>query len=199
MFRATCTLVTRLMLLSFLAVIAGVAPALADTFYSCDLSGVTLSGGGSVTGDFTYDATTGIITSWNITANQGTSPVPGPANPFTYPAFPAATMLVDYSSPTLTQLSLYEPASGGAYPLYDLYLSFAGPASDLAAPGQLTLLLNNYSSYGVVASSTSYAYYNLTGGSLSLTDTVVPLPPSAFLLGSGLIALVWTRRKKRLG
>ena len=55
--------------------------ALADIIIMWDLSGVTFSGGGSATGDFTYDATTGTITSWDITANQGTSPSRGHDEP----------------------------------------------------------------------------------------------------------------------
>jgi hypothetical protein len=48
--------------------------------------------------------------------------------------------------------------------------------------------------YSLAATGGIYTSHDVTG-----TVTPVPMPPSAFLLGSGLIPLAWFRRRKRLG
>lgn len=164
--------------------------ALADIIIMWDLSGVTFSGGGSATGDFTYDATTGTITSWDITANQGTSHSAGTTNPYTFPASASASAANQLPGTLvyLTELS--------AYPGYGLFLYSASGFSDLAAPGSLTLSGTSY--YEVFASSSSIKNYTLTGGSLTGTEvSAVPLPSTGLLLGFGLLglALLGLRRK----
>ena len=70
MSRLFASLIPRLMLLSFLAVLTCAAPALADLL-TWNLSGVTLDGGGSVTGSFVYNKVSTTITDWNVTATYG--------------------------------------------------------------------------------------------------------------------------------
>lgn len=164
---------------------------LADTLIDWTLNGVTLSGGGSATGDFTYDATTQKITSWNITANQGTSVLSGTTNPYTF----SASAFVSVSNALPGGEITFE--STGNWPLYDLQLFTSGAFSALAAPGSLTLKNTSFYQVGNGPPNYNFDTHSLTGG--ALTGTTVPLPPSAFLLGSGLIPLVWTRRKKLLG
>ena len=164
---------------------------LADTYVMWDLNGVTFTGGGTATGDFTYDATTQTITSWDISASQGTSVLSGTADPHTFSASASASVANEAPDSLIT---LSDLSSG--YPGYYLSLEYFGPPSKLGTPGSLTLL-SPYTFYTVYASPSSNKSYPYVSGG-SLTGTALPLPPSAFLLGSGLIALVWTRRKKRL-
>ena len=162
---------------------------LADTLIDWELNGVTFQGGGTATGDFVYDATNNTIKSWDITASQGTSVLSGTADPHTFSA--STSVSVSNALPG-GQITFWDPTAGN-WPVYDLQLFTSGAFSALAAPGSLTL--KNTSYYQVYASSSSNKSDLLTSG--TLTGTAVPLPPSAFLLGSGLLGLAGLRRFRK--
>jgi hypothetical protein len=214
MSRSHAFLTSRLMLLSFLAVLTCAAPALGN-LVAWNLSGVALLDGGSVTGSFIYDTVAQSITSWGITATA--EPIPGipfppsVANSFSFSSTPPANSAAGIKAPLDTAngpeteiwfATPYAPPT----PQYVLTLSFQFPL-DLASPGTYPLVPTGVQGYpsaegdyyfsSGATTSNNYAYFGgrfVTSGGVS----AVPLPPSAFLLGSCLIPLAWARRKKRL-
>jgi hypothetical protein len=209
MSRILGSLTPRFILLSFLVVLAFASPALADLI-TWTLTGVTLDDGGSATGSFVYNTESGTITNWNITAQYGTASLPGQngfletvTNPFNFTSANSGAVIdftvggVFFETPDLT------PA-----PYYALYFHL-DPATMLGTPGTVPIIsasgvyppgINSVyaiATYGSGYPGTPGSYLvffdDITGGSLVGT----PLPPSALLLGSGLLglgALGWRRK-----
>ncbi|MGP8049753.1 MAG: hypothetical protein ACLPYB_04005 [Desulfobaccales bacterium] len=208
------SLVSRLILLSFLAVLACTAPALADTYANWAVN-VTLAGGGSVTGEFTIDREvleTAIlqgggdyaITNFDITATVPSGLPGGAVNPFTflpmvvegsYAGF-SATLQGEPTTPVTTEVGfivLLGPSSAWTWE-YAVQLTYDGLPGDLLTATEIPLVTGSATYYDVISLTGGDPTFYAAGGTID----PVPLPPSAFLLGSGLIALAWARRKQRL-
>ena len=198
MSRAYSTLVKRVMFLSFLAVLVCAAPALADsslTWYVNDfvVLGTQGQGSGKVTGNFTIDTTSLALTGVDATATAG-----GVNYSLTYGQVYSwgGGVELEYgvSGTASTPGLLVEVALNGSWTNAQL----SGPA-----PGEV-LALNGGLMYvdvwlGTGSNSETDNLYNEVGSGTLTQTPQVPLPPSVYLLGTGLIALAWARRKKRLG
>jgi len=164
------------------------------------LDGFTLEDGGSATGSFTYDSGTKSITSWSITVTPGKPMYVGGStfqDPFTFtpgnssgylgPDAPLMDALIVFNTPT--------PAQGGTQ--YFLIFETPWPGFPVfPTAGTLPLdpqVLNSYE----ICIGTDWDRRLITGGSLVASSPLVPLPPSAYLLGSGLLGLMGWRRFRK--
>lgn len=167
-------LITSLLLITFISPMVSAATV---TWY---LQGIVFDDGGTATGSFDFDADTDVITNWNITATDATSPAL--PTPFTY--FDSGT-----------QLALVQDSSGDIDDqsfLFNAGLSFGGTRQFRIDP--ITLLTNTG---GTVALDLNNPSFNLecnncgsprliVAGEVTTSPTVVPLPPALFLMGSAL-------------
>ncbi len=174
------------------------APAAAD-LVTWDLSGVTLMDGGTATGYFVVNPGAGTFSTWSITVTAEAASLSGlptaPMNPFTFdPSNSTLTFQGFVAGDFVNSLEWYStvgPVSGGNYQFHlpiDFYDILTG--SPPVVPTDTEFGYNIDEGYTGLTISVS-------GGQLDLAT--VPLPPSATLLGFGLIPLAWARRKKRLG
>jgi hypothetical protein len=212
MSRFIASLIPRLMLLSFLAVLACAASAMADSI-NWNFN-ATLADNGSVSGSFVYDTGSQTVTDWIITATFGdpssltlsdTYTMPYPAQPsYTFsPINSQFTQVTAWPGAPTTNLKFMTPNPPGnlTYPQYLLYINY--PATfPLGSPGTCTVgpTTNTglFEATEYVSSPSIFPVY-YTSYFTKLEMSSVPLPPSVLLLGSGLIPLVWARRRKRLG
>jgi hypothetical protein len=216
-----------LVLTALLAVLASAAPALAD-LVTWNLN-VTLQDGGAATGYFKYDTAAAAITHWSFQAtvvdpdaiNPGGWPPSWPTitSPFTF-ADGGAGQYVSIGTLPSDELLLtfaYVPTTLTPEPQLVYMLDFTAPTGDfppfigLNTPNatlycpvgptgtepqfggeyQFGLVSSNYPSGGMLP----LAMDPMVQGTLSS----VPLPPSALLLGAGLIGLAVARCRKRWG
>ncbi len=202
MSRFYASLTSRLMLLSFLGVLAFAVPAPAYAV-TWTLNNVTIEGIGTIDG--TFDVNAGTVSNVNITVHpdysvgNGSSSVP-PDIPWTqasdFITAPPAT--TPFQSPLASQSLLdsftldlqtdFAPSVGS--PAYRLLLAFTDPGNgdSLLTSGTLDLVVGL--GYYQVAETlgdldgngnliVQYYYSHIQGGSAS----AVPLPPSALLFG----------------
>jgi len=205
--RAYSTLVKRVIFLSFLAVLVCAAPALALTWYLSN--DVTLgntersdgsNGNGTLSGWFTVEPiSTGsgeALTAWDIKANV-TNVTIG-SNPFSFTSTPAnstgSAFSVNAGEDALdlnsTSTSPYHWLSLVVYTNTTTY-----PSLDWLTPGVYEVVSNTgYWIEAIGGTPPALDYY----GTIPSSGTVssVPLPPSALLLGTGLIPLAWASRRK---
>jgi hypothetical protein len=207
MSRFVVSLVPRVIVLSILAVLAFATAGQANTV-TWYLSGVTLDAVGSAKGSFDYDTTLRKITRVDISATydvasevSGTGVFDNPvSNPFVFNAAGEGGFITGV--PTMIRF-LYSAPDGTEY---ILWLCMSPLYSALGTPGEIPLIAGTFN--GGAWSGSNYQIFtwpvgaavgdgifdDVTGGSLT-TTAPVPLPPSAFLLVSGLIPLAWARRK----
>lgn len=209
------------LLFSCLAIFTVPAPVRAD-MVTWNLS-LPLDDGGTVSGSFVFEPVgppgEGLwsVPSWNITVTLGSESIPGQGvllqpvqNPFTlagtlesvYPIFQVSGGGEAGNRFLLTFLT--DTVGAGGCPSYELNLLFQG-ADPLASPGVATIIgesgvypppgVGSYVSIETLSGTYETFYDDVAVSSVSS----VPLPPSVFLLGTGLIPLAWVRRKKRLG
>jgi hypothetical protein len=162
--------------------------------------------GGTATGYFVLNPGAGTFSTWSITVTaEAASFVSLP--PLPLPTAPMNPFKFDPSNSTLT----FQGFAGGDFVNVLEWYSTVGPVS--GGNYQFDLPIDFYEtltgSPPVVPTALGLGYgYNIdevytgltipvSGGQLDLA--AVPLPPSATLLGFGLIPLAWARRKKRLG
>jgi hypothetical protein len=192
------------MTLTLLAVLllSVLATPAAATLLTWNLSGVTLEDGGTVTGSFVYDtANYSPLDSWNIAAASA-----GGTYAFTFdPSNSGSAHLATVDGQVVNVNTPQPPAgtvNGEVAKTYGLEIYFNYSAS-LATPGVIPLAVqkgffqvNSYEWIEIIHdwSQTSVDYKGLiVAGEL----TTVPLPPSALLLGSGLMALAGWRRLRQ--
>jgi len=164
------------------------------------LDGFSLSDGGSATGSFTYDSGTKSITSWSITVTPGTPMHVGGStfqDPFTFtpsnssgylgPDAPLMDALILFNTPT--------PAQGGT----QYFLIFETPWPGFPVfPTAGTLPLDPQAlNFYEIWIGTNWDRRLITSGSLVASSPPVPLPPTAYLLGFGLLGLVGWRRFRK--
>jgi len=174
--------------------LAGVAQADLVTW---NLSGVTWYGSlGTVSGDFMYDTAanggSGAVTIWNLTVVPPAYWVTNGWVASQYPVTtsPTGVSTYPYGSGTQVAFVMFEP--DGTEVTVDL--DYDGPQSDLGGSIQIPL---SYVAVDILMPPDGIPYFPGQGTSGTLDP--VPLPPSAFLLSTGLIPLVWWRRKKPFG
>ena len=192
MSRAYSTLVKRVMLVSFLAVLLCAAPALATTWSITDAN---LVGGGSVSGEFTYVPTS--VTTWAITITIPAVDVPtGAQSSFTLSgANVTAAIQGGGSSTDILFLSGNEHGTAWTgLPEYDVQLTYDQGWNALAGNVSIPLEIGS-ATFAQVTGTDGYHIAGLTSG--AQLDPV-PLPPSALLLVTGLIPLAWASRRKLL-
>ena len=148
---------------------------------------------GTISGYFYYDPANETISNWSITVAP---PSPYDSVTFGYSTTGASAGVGYYtppSGPAYTELAF--SAEADSYEYY-VYLEFNGDPSQLD-PGSITLLTGSENGDAFIKYSNGNEISGYpSGGQL---DPVVPLPPSAYLLSTGLISLVWLRRKNPLG
>lgn len=174
-----------------------VAPAYADTVTTFTLDDVTFDDGGTATGQFTLDFTTGIITSANITTSADIVTFGQP--PLSYqvgfgttydlaPPFGSAS----FANSSAAQFSFNNFFFDG------LSINLENPLTlaDVTAPHNSFLItLGSESAY---APPLSFGTRNITGGSLDIGATPLPAALPLFVSGAGLIGgiLGWRRKRK---
>ena len=167
-----------------------VSPASADTIANFTLDGVTFDDGGTATGGFTLDLTTGTLSNVNITTSY--DPVAGP--------FGFGATFNDGSSNTFTN---------GATATFDFFvdLFFVADGLDIDVAGPLTAanLMGN-PSFPISGSETFYfiecgdgpcATRNITAGSLDVSSTPLPAALPLFAGGLGALGLFGWRKKRK--
>jgi len=165
------------------------------------LDGFNLSDSGSVTGSFIYDNGTNSITSWSITVTPGKPMYVGgstfqdpytftPSNSSAYlgPEAPLMDAAINFS--TLT------PGQGGSWYSLLFYTPWPGfPVFPTAGTLPLDLSAPNYYE---IRLGTNWDRRSITSGSLVASSPPVPLPPTAYLLSSGLLGLTGWRRWRKV-
>jgi len=210
--RAYSTVVRRVLFLAFLAVLVCAAPALASAvvdYYETWSVNATLAGGGTVSGEFTIDTAdipnylSNAVSSEDVTVG-GTAVTAAGGGTFTFSSVTPTNVGSAFvgGAPDVFMAGGNEGLGGSnTYPtgstVYELVLDFTGAAADLA--GTEPLILTSSSNLEVItdwgeADQDPTTIIGISGGTLD----PVPLPPSALLLGTGLIPLAWARRKKLL-
>jgi hypothetical protein len=199
--RPYSTLVKRVMFLSFLAVLVCAAPALATPTSSVTWNvDTTYNYGpysGSITGYFTYAVPTNqfaltLPSAWDITIGgfefTKTSVTANDPNDLLNTGITTENINgIPYY--TFIEFTAHDTSNNEYY----VSLEFDGKQDPLSGTGPIHLVdLHNdvqVSVGGAFAGAPADSY---------LTRSAVPLPPSAFLLVSGLIPLAWANRKKLL-
>jgi hypothetical protein len=183
MSRSYASITPHLLLLLILAVLVCATPARSQEYV---LDDVTLSGGGTLTGFFIYNNAEYSAVSWDITATlpPGTVP-PGVVNPLTTTTAP----YIETGGSNSLEFS-NGPLLFGGPDVFTIYLYWSGPPG-LPPDGAPPVTLEG--SYEVVSPSGVLVDENIISGTLD----PVPLPPSAFLLGSGLLGLAGWRKLKK--
>jgi hypothetical protein len=174
----------------FLIPLAFAAPVSAELIV-WTLAGVKLTDGydGTVTGSFKFDTNTLKISDWNITETFTRSHTfePGAGSE-------AITSLntydgIQFQHIEFTYIQPGYPDTEGTWKYVLTMLYATQDHNSLSIPGYHTL---SGGTYNVTDKSQSYGAY-VTSGAL----TSVPLPPSMFLLGSGLMGLAGWRRFRK--
>jgi hypothetical protein len=203
---------THIMLLALLAVLAFVTSARAD-LVTWELSGVTFTDGGGITGSFVYDTAHDIIPLWNITVTapatvlanpNGGAFITEPTNPFVLtPSNSGSAVDTSLSWTTTAVFTTPVPTTPGeAFLLYQLVLGGLPGLPSASWPEYVAAAPAYAISSAVSDPIVPWGYY-LAGGSIYVQGFTgyyaVPAPPSAILLASGLMGLAVARLRKRWG
>lgn len=153
----------------------GGSPAFADSI-AYSLEDVGFDDGGTASGTFSVDSTTGDLLSYDIITTAG-SVLPGqeydPANSFVDEnAFSPNSFILDLDDASL-------------------YVTFAF-ASSLTGGGTISIE-DGFNSYECTDCGT---YRLVTSGDVTTVTTSVPEPASLAIFGTGLAGLSWLRRRK---
>jgi hypothetical protein len=202
MHRPSTPLISRLIWLSFLAVFACAAPAAADQW----IFNASLGDGGTASGSFVYDMATDKVTSWDFGVHAPALPAQVSDHLFMNGTF-ASSELNHFA--TYDYLGFYDAVFTGAPSpdtfIFALFITANGlaagaPMSVLPTPSDGGYYEAQYHWLTVTLIPPSMEWHtsplygvNLSGGELA----PVPLPPSAFLLGSGLLGLAGWRRFRK--
>jgi hypothetical protein len=203
--RSTTPRTFLLLLVSVLVVLICAAPARAGQVL-WKLSVPAMTDGGSLSGWFVYDPTTSTVTSWSITgqlsAAAASTVTPPPTNPFTFepglPGTEAALVLPGPYGLGLEDIIFdYDTGLPDPHLRYRVFLEVPVAEWNYGLPGTATLITGDY----YVESITGiYVGQEATTSALNgayITGTAVPLPPSAMLLGTGLLGLAGAGFRKR--
>jgi hypothetical protein len=183
---------TRLGLVIAVAVLGFAVPASADTVSNFTLDGVTFSDGGTATGGFTLDLTTGALSNINITTSTDNlfgATYTGGNGLFGSTGFtnsPASFSFADFEL-------IYEA---------DLVINLGSALtpSNLASPNTFSIASGSEGVFFIACPEPTFfcGSRTITSGSLDETPATTPLPAALPLFAGGLgaLGLLGWRRKK---
>lgn len=182
------------------------APASADTIANFTLDGVTFDDGGTATGGFTLDLTSGTLSNVNITTTSG-NPADGYGDTYDDPGSNNFGPFPDIYTNTFTNGTTPEFQFDDFFYIGEgiLDIDLAAPLTDASLAGSSSLsITGSESAYfflcGLEAPGADYCgTRDITGGSLDIGGlAATPLPATLPLFAGGLgIVGFLSRRKKR--
>ncbi len=198
------------MFLAFLAVFACAVPALAfsvDNYETWNVNATFGGSGGSLSGSFVIDTTQLLggnayaVSGENITISGPAVTDAGGVSGF---VFSPSSVAVAFIGGTPDLFLAAGTLSGGTYVIgstvYEMVLDVVATPGDRAVfAGTAPLTLTSSSNIETILNYGEGDQEDPTIQISAGTLAAVPLPPAAFLLGTGLMALAWARRQKLLG